>query len=131
MDIETSGIILSKQRKNKGANQTAGMRRLICGFVVRIWHKTGFLMTWLISCIHSTMLLHVLSLQDNSSLQILKMSWNGFYLEGCRSMVRTLQLNTTLEVLDLSNNRINRECLGHLVKGLAKNTTLHTLIVSY
>ena len=23
------------------------MRRLICTFVVRIWHKTGFLMTWL------------------------------------------------------------------------------------
>ena len=70
-------------------------------------------------------------LQDNSSLRILNLSWNGFYLEGCRALVRTLQFNSTLEVLDLSNNRINRECLGHLVKGLAKNTTLHTLIVSH
>lgn len=69
--------------------------------------------------------------QDNSTLRILNLSWNGFYLEGCRALVRTLQLNTTLEVLDLSNNRINRECLGHLVKGLAKNTTLHSLIVSF
>ena len=33
---------------NKGADQTARMRRLICAFVVRIWHKTHFRMTWLI-----------------------------------------------------------------------------------
>ena len=33
---------------NKGADQTAGMRRLICAFVVRIWDKTCFGMTWLI-----------------------------------------------------------------------------------
>ena len=33
---------------NKGADQTARMRRLICAFVVRIWHKQVFLMTWLI-----------------------------------------------------------------------------------
>ena len=32
---------------NKGADQTAWMRRLICAFVVRIWHKTHFLMAWL------------------------------------------------------------------------------------
>ena len=30
------------------------MRRLICVFVVRIWHKTGFFMIWLISLITST-----------------------------------------------------------------------------
>ena len=30
----------------KGADQTARMRRLICTFVVRIWHKTHFRMTW-------------------------------------------------------------------------------------
>ena len=36
---------------NSGADQTARMRRLICAFIVRIWHKTGFLMTWLI-CSH-------------------------------------------------------------------------------
>ena len=27
---------------NKGADQTARMRRLICTFVVHIWHKTRF-----------------------------------------------------------------------------------------
>ena len=32
---------------NKGADQTAQMHRLICGFVVRIWHKADFLMMWL------------------------------------------------------------------------------------
>ena len=26
---------------------TVRMRKLFCAFVVRIWHKTGFLMTWL------------------------------------------------------------------------------------
>ena len=30
---------------NKGADQTARMRRLICAFVVRIWHKSGFLIS--------------------------------------------------------------------------------------
>ena len=33
---------------NKGADQTAWMRRLICVFVVCIWHKTHFLMARLI-----------------------------------------------------------------------------------
>ena len=36
--------------ENKGADQTARMRRLICAFVVRIWYKTRFLMarlSWL------------------------------------------------------------------------------------
>ena len=40
---------------NKGADETARMRRLICAFVVRIWHKTCFLMAWLIyymRCVH-------------------------------------------------------------------------------
>ena len=31
---------------NKGADQTARMRRLICTFVVCIWHMTHFRMTW-------------------------------------------------------------------------------------
>ena len=35
--------------ENKGADQTARMRRLICAFVVRIWHNTRFLMALLIS----------------------------------------------------------------------------------
>ena len=37
-----------KASNNKGADQTARMRRLIYIFVVRIWQKKkGFLMTWL------------------------------------------------------------------------------------
>ena len=40
---------------NKAANQTAPMRRLICAFVVRIWHKTHFLMARL-SCIQNVRL---------------------------------------------------------------------------
>ena len=53
--IASRGIILSRQQttiqaaNNKGTDQTARMRRLICTFVVRIWHKTGFLMMRLIS----------------------------------------------------------------------------------
>ena len=31
---------------NKGVGHTAWMRRLICTFVVCIWHKTHFRMTW-------------------------------------------------------------------------------------
>ena len=42
LDIETRDIIVSLQR-NKGANQTARMRRLICTFVVHIWLKQVFL----------------------------------------------------------------------------------------
>ena len=42
LDIAGIVIILSKQRKKKGADQTARMRRLICAFVVCIWHKQVF-----------------------------------------------------------------------------------------
>ena len=35
---------------NKGADQTARMRRLICAFVVRRGYKKGFLMMWPIYC---------------------------------------------------------------------------------
>ena len=37
---------------NKGADQTAQMRRLICTFCCSHMAKTGFLMTWLISIIY-------------------------------------------------------------------------------
>ena len=48
LDLPSIGIILSKQQKNKDPDQTAQMHRLICIFVVCIWHKAGFLMMWLI-----------------------------------------------------------------------------------
>ena len=49
MDLASIDIILSKKRKtkvlirlrNKGADQNARMCRLICTFVVGIWHKTS------------------------------------------------------------------------------------------
>ena len=52
--------------KNKGADQTAPMRRLICAFVVRIWHKTHFLMAWL-----------KYILQDKSSARSTFMPWSS------------------------------------------------------
>ena len=56
--------------KNKGADQTARMRRLICAFVVRIWHKTRFFIARPI-CIclyrekHKTLLLQNFRLLSN------------------------------------------------------------------
>ena len=42
-DIETRGFILSRQPITKDADQTEWIRRLICIFVVRIWHQQVFL----------------------------------------------------------------------------------------
>ena len=42
LDIGSIGIILSRQQTTKALIQTARMRRLICAFVVRIWHKQVF-----------------------------------------------------------------------------------------
>ena len=41
-------ILYYLSSENKGADQTARMRRLICAFVVRTWHKIHFLMARLI-----------------------------------------------------------------------------------
>ena len=35
-------MVYSKAANNKGADQTVRMHRLICAFVIRIWHRTGF-----------------------------------------------------------------------------------------
>ena len=51
LDLASIGIVLSMQRKNKSADQSAQMCRLIYAFVVRICHKASFLMTWL-NCFH-------------------------------------------------------------------------------
>ena len=40
-------MCLMSYASSKGSDQTARMRRLICAFAVRIWHKTHFLMVWL------------------------------------------------------------------------------------
>ena len=52
--LESWNCVFSKYRyytilaaNNKVADQTMQMCRLICAFVVRIWHKTDFLMIWL------------------------------------------------------------------------------------
>ena len=41
LDLENRNMILSN-RNNKGADQTVWMHRLICSFVVHIWHKQVF-----------------------------------------------------------------------------------------
>ena len=46
LDLETKGIILSRQRKQR--------RRLICAFVVRIWHKQ--VLSWGASIVISSFL---------------------------------------------------------------------------
>ena len=42
LNLASIGIILSRQQKNKGVDQTVQMHRLICAFVVRIWFKQIF-----------------------------------------------------------------------------------------
>ena len=45
-DIGTRGTILSRQRTTKALIRLRECAELICAFVVRIWHKTRFSMTW-------------------------------------------------------------------------------------
>ena len=40
--IASTGIILSRQQTTNALDQTVHMRRLMCDFVVRIWHKQVF-----------------------------------------------------------------------------------------
>ena len=47
LQIKKQEILHYLAANNKGTDQTAWMHRLICAFVVRIWHKSGFLMMWL------------------------------------------------------------------------------------
>ena len=59
---------------NKGADQTAWMHRLICAFVVCIWHTTHFLMArlmyiwkwWVDDGYMSSMLLETVSLKNST-----------------------------------------------------------------
>ena len=53
---------------NKGADQTARMRRLICAFVVHIWHKTHFLMAQLISSLCDDVLRPLLTAMEGVSI---------------------------------------------------------------
>lgn len=66
----------------------------------------------------------------NTCLKKLNVSWNGFYLEGCKAISKALEINKTLQELDLSANRIDKECLDKLLTGLKKNKTLVVLKVS-
>lgn len=61
---------------------------------------------------------------------MLNLSWNGFYLDGCKELASAMEKNTTLEDINLSSNRINKQCLQELWKGLKKNETLQKLRVS-
>ena len=55
LDVVSIGTITSRQRK-KGADQIVQMHRLICTIVVSIWHKTRFLMAWLMAVFNSVAL---------------------------------------------------------------------------
>ena len=57
------------------------------------------------------------------------LSWNGFAMEGCRSMGEALKNNITLRELDISNSRVNFACLAELLKGLKENKSLEILRV--
>ena len=46
--LQNLEILYYLSSEQQVAHQTAWMRRLTCTFVVRIWHKTHFLMAWLI-----------------------------------------------------------------------------------
>ena len=64
---------------NKGADQTAWMRRLICAFVVRLWHKQVFFMTWLLCffCICLSGMHYFLSFFFSSSWHhVLAVTWD-------------------------------------------------------
>lgn len=69
-------------------------------------------------------------LQRNISIISLNVSWNGFYLDGCRALMSALRSNKILEKLDLTCNRIDFECVQQLIKGINGNTTVTSLNVS-
>ena len=60
----------------------------------------------------------------------MRLSWNGFGLEGCHEMGKTLKINRSLTELDLASNRVNFDAFKLLLRGLVKNKTLKTLKVS-
>ena len=71
LDLAIIGVILSRQQTTKALIR---LRRLICAFVVSIYHKAGFLMMWLI-------LYHC-----NSSIW-----WNGFLFSRRETVIEDLQ----------------------------------------
>ena len=79
---------------NKGADQTAWMRRLICVFVVRIWHKTGFLMTWLllfigVGLLKSLSLIQLIHICDVTNLILIPQYGHEFVTSQIRSVYIT------------------------------------------
>ena len=67
--------------------------------------------------------------QNNSSLLVLNLSWNGLHSVGCNALAKALGKNTTLTELDVASNRIDDDVLQKLVAGLNNNSTLTTLKV--
>ena len=72
---------------------------------------------------------HFPSLQVNSTLKQLRLSWNGFGHSEAESLGEALKQNVTLELLDLSNNHIDDQAVTLLCKGLDTNDTLRVLKV--
>ena len=70
------------------------------------------------------------SMRENSSIEILDLSWNGFADEGAEVM-ESLKMNGTLPVLDLGHNRITEKGAKGLAKGLEINKTLRVLRIGF
>ena len=77
------------------------------------------------------MLLIEFVLQKNDSLRVLRVAWNGWYLEGCRALGKALGTNSTLVELDLGCNRINKDCLAAFLKDFKRNTSVEKLLVGF
>ena len=71
-----------------------------------------------------------MTLQKNSNLRVLDVSWNGFGFEGCAALGLALRENNTLEALNIACNRIHPPALYELLKGVIGNKSLLRLKVS-
>ena len=109
---------------NKGAEQTARMRRLICAFVVRIWHKQVLLMTWpkkewVINCWEYTQKIIMRPRSFNTSEKVFyfrcKLGQNGDSekKKWCSCMQGA---SNPIASLTAGNNRIHNSCKGQTGK---------------
>ncbi|KAM8831650.1 uncharacterized protein AB9W97_003160 [Spinachia spinachia] len=68
--------------------------------------------------------------QVNSTLQKLRLAWNGFGPVEAQSLGHALKQNSTLVRLDLSGNLLDDRAAARLGEGLAANATLRVLELS-
>ncbi|WAQ99763.1 LR74A-like protein, partial [Mya arenaria] len=68
---------------------------------------------------------------NNSTLETLNLSWNGFGLEGCHELGKALKVNRSITDLDLSANRVNFDCFKLILRGLKRNNSVITLKIGH